>query len=192
MHLSIIAILVVLSVLIYRRFLFKRSSISYHFFFLGAAFMLLEFTNISKGALLFGATWQVNTLVISAILILALCANFLIAKFNFSETKGLYASLIAAVAVAFFLPLGAFNCLGNTEKAVFASIILNLPILFAGMIFAISFKKAAQKGRAFGSNIFGAATGGLLESVSFVTGINSVLLVVGGLYCLSLVFINDS
>jgi len=40
-----------------------------HFFFLGAAFMLMEVRAISQLALLFGATWMVSSIVITAVLV---------------------------------------------------------------------------------------------------------------------------
>lgn len=192
MHLIVMIVIFALSVILYRKFLFARHSVSYHFFFLGAAFTLLEFTNISKGALLFGSTWQVNTIVISVMLLLALFANLVINRTGANNTKPIYFALILSVLTAFFLPLSLFNNIPNTEKIFIASAVLNLPVFFAGMIFAISFKNAASRDRAFGSNIFGAAAGGLLESFSFAFGINMILLMVGGLYCLSLVFSKDA
>jgi len=191
MHLLVMAALLIVSALIYRRALMAKYSISYHFFFLGAAFMLLEFTNISKSALIFGSTWQVNTIIISAMLILALFANLAIARFRV-DNRLVYAMLIASVLAAFFLPLSALNNISGAGKGLIASAVLNLPVFFAGMIFAMSFKNTACKDRAFGSNIFGAAAGGLLESFSFIFGINMILLMVGGLYCLSLIFLRDA
>ena len=44
-------------------------------FWLGAAFMLLEVHNVSRLALVFGTTWQVNAWVIGVILGLILIAN---------------------------------------------------------------------------------------------------------------------
>jgi hypothetical protein len=41
---------------------------------------------------------------------------------------------------------------------------------------------------AFGSNLLGAAVGGILESMSFILGINALLLLVVVFYVLSFVF----
>jgi site-specific recombinase len=51
-----------------------------------------------------------------------------------------------------------------------------------------SFKAAPARDIAFGSNLIGAALGGLLEPLSFVTGIRSLLLVVFVLYLVSFFF----
>lgn len=56
-------------------------SLRFEFFFLGAAFLLLEAQIISKMALLFGTTWVVNSIVISVLLALILAANAVAAKF---------------------------------------------------------------------------------------------------------------
>src|SRR5213593_376932 len=56
-------------------------SLQWHFFFLGAGFMLLEAQIVSKMALLFGTTWLVNSVVITGLLMLIVCANFLVQFF---------------------------------------------------------------------------------------------------------------
>ena len=43
-------------------------ALHWHFFFLGAAFLLLEVQNISKAAVVLGNTWQVNAVIISGVL----------------------------------------------------------------------------------------------------------------------------
>ncbi|HYM13147.1 MAG TPA: methyltransferase domain-containing protein, partial [Bryobacterales bacterium] len=79
---SVIAIsivLVLLCWLLMRRTGIGGGSIQWHFFFLGAGFLLLEAQIISKFALLFGTTWVVNSVVISGVLVLIVAANFLVA-----------------------------------------------------------------------------------------------------------------
>ena len=67
-----------------------------------------------------------------------------------------------------------------------ASLLLNLPIFFSGIIFIDSFRKAEAKDLAFGSNLIGSVVGGLLEPLSFVIGIKAILLLVLLFYALSL------
>ena len=50
------------------------------------------------------------------------------------------------------------------------------------MIFIRSFSKAGFKGEALGANLMGALMGGLLESISFWTGIRFLVLLAGALY----------
>ena len=62
---------------------------------------------------------------------------------------------------------------------------LCLPVFFAGIIFIHSFAQANFAGEALGSNLFGALVGGLLESMSYWTGIRSLLVLAAILYCAS-------
>ena len=59
------------------------------------------------------------------------------------------------------------------------------PILFAGVIFAQTFRDTSNPDQALGSNIAGAVLGGLAESLSGVLGFQYLLLVAMGFYLLS-------
>ncbi|MEA3297864.1 MAG: hypothetical protein U9R56_08375 [candidate division Zixibacteria bacterium] len=186
MHLCIMLILLILFVISKRVVLGKGRRLNFHFFFLGAAFLLLEFQNISKTTLLFGSTWMVNSFIITGILILILLANLFVSIYKVRNLKLVYIFLILSCLIVYMLPLNLFNFLGYWEKALTVSVILNLPIFFGGIIFIESFKRVPFKDIAFGSNLLGAAVGGILESVSFVVGINALLLLVIVFYALSL------
>ena len=161
----------------------SEEKINFHFFFLGCAFLLLEFQNVSKATLLFGSTWVVNSYIISAILILL--ANLFVSLFPFRSVLPFYVMLWLSLLVLYTIPLDIFNVLGFWGKTLGASIILNAPIFFAGVIFIYSFKSTPSKDLALGSNLIGAAFGGLLESVSFIVGIKALLLIALFLYALS-------
>jgi len=187
-HLAVILILLSLFIVIWKGFLARGQKLNIHFFFLGGAFLLLEFQNISKTALLFGSTWLVNAFTISAILILILCANLFVAVFKLKNLKFIYLLLIMSISIIYFIPLRMFNLLNHWPKFFLANTILNLPIFFAGIIFITSFKNAKRRDLAFGSNLLGAAIGGTIESISFITGIRFLLLIVMGFYVLSYIF----
>ncbi|MGD0625100.1 MAG: hypothetical protein ABSB32_10320 [Thermodesulfobacteriota bacterium] len=191
MYLLIMGPLLVLF-LIAERFIFRSEGgkINLHFFFLGCAFLLLEFQNVSKATLLFGSTWIVNSYIISSILILALLANLLVAYVKIRRILPFYILLWASGILLYFIPLDIFNAFGFWSKTLLVSTFLNLPIFFAGIIFIHSFKDAPAKDLALGSNLIGAAFGGLLESLSFVTGIKALLLMVLLFYFLSFVFLS--
>ena len=55
-----------------------------------------------------------------------------------------------------------------------------------GIIFIQSFSRAERPNVAFGSNLLGAGVGGLLESISFVTGIKALVVLVGLFYAAAL------
>ncbi len=164
----------------------KGGRINLHFFFLGCAFLLLEFQNVSKATLLFGATWVVNSYIISSILLLILLANLFVRWVTVRSIAPYYALLLATIMGLYFIPLDTLNSLGHETKSVLASLLLNLPIFFSGVIFIDSFRKAEAKDLAFGSNLIGSVVGGLLEPLSFVIGIKAILLLVLLLYALSL------
>jgi len=44
--------------------------VQWHFFFMGAGFLLLEAQIVSQTALLFGTAWVVNSIVVSVLLLL--------------------------------------------------------------------------------------------------------------------------
>jgi len=156
-----------------------------HFFFLGAAFLLLEFQNISKSSLLFGSTWLVNSLNITAILTLILLANWFAYSFKIRNTKPFYALLFVSVLALYLFNLASLNISNYYLRAALSGIFLNMPVFFAGVIFIQSFKSSSDKSLALGSNLLGACMGGLLESLSFITGIRALLLFVLAFYILS-------
>jgi hypothetical protein len=64
-------------------------------------------------------------------------------------------------------------------------------VFFAGLIFIRSFAACTNKARALGSNLIGALVGGLLESLSFVTGIRALVVLVGLFYVCALLRPHD-
>jgi hypothetical protein len=72
-------------------------------------------------------------------------------------------------------------------RALVSGGLVFLPILFAGVIFALWFQRAEDPGVAFGSNIAGAILGGVLENVSILVGFQALLVAAAALYGLSVV-----
>lgn len=180
-----LSLLILLFIVGTKTLLYPSGKLNLHFFFLGMAFLLLEFQNISKSCLLFGSTWLVNAYIISAILFLILLANILVYYIKRINIKICYLSLFLSIVILYLLPLRIFNNLGYLTKGISISIFMNIPVLFAGIIFIQSFSKTQEKSLAFGSNLLGASIGGLLESISFITGIKSLLVLVLIFYLLS-------
>ena len=155
---------------------------SWHFFFLGAAFLLLEVQNISKAALVLGNTWEVNGVIISGILIMILLANFTTALFPQVPLSLTYFGLISSCLLLYTLDLGDFMYLNYLSRAIVIGGLTALPIFFSGIVFIRSFADTPNKHQALGANLMGSLTGGVLQSITFVTGIKALLLVVAGLY----------
>jgi hypothetical protein len=155
---------------------------SLHFFLLGAGFMLLEAQIISKMALLFGTTWVVNSIVVSGLLVLIVIANLVFERWPSYPMEVPYTGLVISAMVPFFTPLHAllFESLGL--RITVATLLLCMPIFFAGMVFVRSFADLRFSGAALGWNLFGAVLGGMLETVSQATGMRALTLIAVVLY----------
>jgi SAM-dependent methyltransferase len=169
-----------------RRVFGLKHGLDWHFFALGAAFLLLEVQTVSRATLLFGMTWIVNAIIISALLVMILLANLVAARRPRFAQWLVVAGLAVTIVALALVPLDWFNALTGASKLVAASAFLTAPVFFAGLIFIRSFAASGDKSRALGSNLIGALVGGLLESLSFVTGIRALVLLVGLFYAVAL------
>jgi spermidine synthase len=163
----------------------SREGIQWHFFFLGAAFMLVEVQIISKLALLFGTTWLVNSIVITTLLFFILFSNLTVLLFPEFPRALAYAGLFGTLALNYVLPTNALFYESLVARAAVSASVYSAPIFFAGIIFISSFKQAGFRAEAFGSNLLGALVGGLLESLSYLIGIKALVIAAGILYLLS-------
>ena len=163
----------------------SAGSMRWHFFFLGAGFMLLEAQIISKMALLFGTTWVVNSIVISGLLLLIVGSN-LVAEWQPTFPMALaYVGIFVSMLAAYLIPVDRFLFPLVWLKGLVATVVLCVPVFFAGIVFIRSFARAQFSGTALGANLLGALVGGLLESLSMWTGIRSLLIVAGVCYLAS-------
>ena len=158
----------------------------WHFFFLGAAFLLLEVQNISKASVVLGNTWEVNAVIVSGVLAMILVANWLAARFPKLPLAMVYLALILSCLGLYFVDLSRFAFLPYATKAVIVGALTTLPMVFSGIVFIRSFAVAVGKDVALGANLIGAIAGALLQSATFVIGIKALLLIVAGLYFLSM------
>ena len=159
---------------------------NWHFFFLGAAFLLLEVQNISKASVVLGNTWQVNAVIISGVLTMILLANLLARRFARIPLKLVYICLVGTCLALYFVDLSQFAVLSYASKVLIVGGLTTLPMFFSGIIFIHSFALAARKDHALGANLIGALIGAQLQSITFITGIKALLLMVVGIYLLSL------
>ena len=155
-------------------------------FFLGAGFMLLETRGVVQMALLFGATWIVNSIVFAAILVMVLLANLTVQAFRPRRLLPFYVALAVALLVNFLVPPTVFLALGTGgARAVLACTIVFVPVYFAGIIFSTAFRESVQPDVDFGSNIAGVILGGLSEYLSLMVGFKWLLILALGYYLLS-------
>ncbi|MBI4665578.1 MAG: methyltransferase domain-containing protein [Nitrospinae bacterium] len=176
LHLLVSALLISIFLLIYGFYFGKPRRNDIHFAALGAGFLLLEVSVISRFALFWGTTWLVSSIVISLILAAILAANA-----TFIKSAGrvgypvLYGVLFVALAGLYFLPLTS-----NWVVALYMA-----PFVVIGYLFAKSFNGAAAASRALAYNLFGALFGGLSESLSFVTGLSGLIILAIAFYAVS-------
>jgi spermidine synthase len=160
---------------------------SWHFFFMGAAFLLLEVQNISKASVVLGNTWVVNAVIISGILFMILLANLVSSRWPRISIRLVAALLILSCVALYFVDLSRFAFLPYALKAPAVGLLTTLPMFFAGIIFIRSFSTVQRKDRALGANLLGSLCGGLLQSLTFVIGVKALLLVVAAMYIVAIV-----
>ncbi len=157
----------------------------WHFFFLGAGFLLLEVQIVSRLALFFGTTWIVNSIVISAVLIMILASNLAAEWWNRPAYGILYPLLLLSIVLIYVIPLHRLFLKSELAKGFVVGGLFCLPVFFAGLIFITSFRTTPHKDVAFGANLLGAILGGFLEGVVFIAGMRALLLLAAVLYLVS-------
>jgi hypothetical protein len=156
-----------------------------HFFFLGAGFMLLETVSITRFALLFGSTWIVNSAVIISILVMVLLANLYVTRSKKMNIQLIYLLLVLSILLNWLLKPDFYFAFNRIIGITLSSLILSLPLLFAGVIFAVSFKGARDIPGVFAYNLLGAIIGGFCEYISMITGFRFLFIVAIVMYGLS-------
>lgn len=179
-------LVVILAAAFYLQIPEARSRVPSLFFFsMGAGFLLLETQVISRLALYFGTTWQVNGIVIAAILSALLVANYVTEKRRTPWLRSwTLALLLLGIAFAYLFPFSRLPLpaawVGSIAAAIFA-----VPVFFAGLLFASEFRAADSPAAALGANMLGAVVGGLLENLSLIIGMKALLLVAAIVYALA-------
>jgi len=146
----------------------------WHMFLLGAAFLLIETKALAELSLLFGSTWIVNTLVFSGIFVMVLSSVWLVHRRVWVRLDLAYGALILILMAWYAFPREALNALPFGVRALVSTLLVVLPLLFAGIVFARSFSTKANTAVAFGSNLIGAVIGGAAEATSLAWGIRSL------------------
>jgi len=186
-YLTISVILLGLAVLSLRRAFRPARSSTWNLFFLGAGFLLLETQMISRLALYFGATWWVNCIALSALLLVLVGANLCV---EFRMARSLAVWYVAAIASLLAIYFINWNGLPFGSAAVGALLAAGycVPVFSAGVIFTETFRRSEDKSASLGSNIIGAVAGGLAQNASFMIGLKALLLLAAGFYVLAAVF----
>ena len=154
-------------------------------FFLGAGFMLLETKGVVHMALLFGSTWIVNSIVFFAILVMVLLSNLYVLALRPRSLAPFYALLFGSLLVNILVPMETFLALPGLAKVAASCAVISAPVFFAGVIFAVGFRRSARPDLAIGSNVAGVVLGGLSEYLSLVLGFTNLLWVAVAFYLLA-------
>jgi spermidine synthase len=159
--------------------------IQWPFFFLGAAFLLVETNSVVRMALLAGTTWVVNSAVFAGVLIFIFLANWLVARREMERVAPMFTALFAALALAYFFPFDRLLDLPNRLAVGIGAGVLTLPVFFASVIFSTLFRQVSVPSRALASNLLGAIVGGFSEYLSMLLGNRAMSLVALGFYVLA-------
>jgi spermidine synthase len=163
----------------------RKTPPSLFYFSMGAGFLLLEAQVISRLALYYGTTWQVNGIVISAMLGALLLSNLVVEYGRFPLPRILLvAGIIAGLGAAYFIPLHWLHGSPALSGAILAGV-FSIPVFFAGLLFSTEFRTAETPGTALGANVLGAVLGGLLENLSLITGMRALILMAIALYLIA-------
>lgn len=149
-------------------------------FLLGAGFMLIETKAVVAMALLFGSTWNVNTVVLFCVLAATLAATLLVLRLRPRGTLPLYAALAAALLLNAAVPLSAF--FGVSGGTAAACLLAFAPIIFSSAVFSIILSRSVQPDRDFAFNLAGAMCGGLAENAAMLVGYRGLALVALAFY----------
>jgi hypothetical protein len=174
----------IISVLALRERAFGKHDL--HFGFLGMGFLLLETKSISDCTLYFGATWLVTTIVVAGVLAMVMAANLIAANLK-GFSLWLYAPLFAALLFLLLVPRQEVLDFPWRLRLAWAFLAVPLPVLFAGIIFSLTFRDAPQASTAFGANLIGAMIGGFAEYLGMALGNHRLSVLVIVAYAASLV-----
>jgi hypothetical protein len=159
-------------------------------FLLGAGFMLLETKAITELALFYGSTWVVVGVVIAAILVMAFLANLLLVRVGSVPPALAYGLLLLSLALSLAFAYGAgpaasgASALGGRAAR---TVVITLPLFFAGLAFSTELKRSRSVGVALSSNLLGAMLGGCLEYNALYFGYRSLYVLALVIYGLALV-----
>ena len=139
--------------------------------------MLLEVQNISKAAVVLGNTWAVNAVIISGVMVMILAGEpdrrqvpATAAAAGLRPARALVHRPLLPRPVAVRVPaLRDEGCGGRACSRA-------CPCSSAASCSSDRSRRRERKDAALGANLIGALVGGLLQTMTFVTGIKALLL----------------
>lgn len=181
-HLLVALLCLVLGGALGRRFLRGGDGVNAPMLLMGAGFMLLEVTGVSRAALLYGTTWTVNAYVVGAILSMALLANLVASRRRLNPAAAPAAGLILSLAALGLVPTRALAPLPIPARVAAGGLFLALPVFFSGLIFVALWVESPRKDLALGSNLVGSLLGGLASMLSMAVGFRALVFLTLAIY----------
>lgn len=164
-----------------------KSRECWHFAALGAAFLLIQTHNINRACIIFGNTWIVSSIIVSAILIMILAANYFSKFIHLLPFWFPYMFLFPILALLYFIDFTRASTLDFALRVAIVGLGTTLPLFFSGLIFINSYFKSSKKRLSLSANLYGSLLGGALQITSFSYGMRSLVIVVFLLYVLSFI-----
>ncbi len=162
----------------------------FHFFLLGAGFMLLETKSIVQFALLWGSTWSSASLAIVSVLAMALLSATIAARIDIRRRWPIVAALVVLLIANYALPIGTVSFSSRAVESMFYGALVFSPVLCAGLLFSSSYRRSSSTSLDFGANLLGAMIGGIGEYMSLLAGYRFLLVLVGGCYLVAVAALN--
>ena len=168
----------------------KKSFVGFSgdFFFLGAAFLLIETKSVVNFNLLFGSTWFVNSLVFVGMLLSVLIAIWINQKYTIKNLAWPSFLLLVILGLNYLIPLEKFLLPNFWIRYIVSIVFFFSPILLANIIFSNLFKKSKNAAENFGANTLGAFFGGMFEYMALLLGYHNLILIAVIFYCLAFMF----
>jgi hypothetical protein len=128
---------------------------------------------------------MLRSIVIAVLLALILAANAVAARVPGIPIAGAYAGILVTALIGYALPAEALFFRSFALRATLATLILTMPVFFAGIVFIRRFAESAFAAEAIGSNLLGSLVGGIAESLSLALGLRALLLLAMLLYAVA-------
>jgi spermidine synthase len=160
----------------------KFKNFSYTSFFLGVGFMLMETKGITELAKIYGSTWMVVSIVITAVLLMAFLANYLVIKKIKISLNMVYFLLILSLIISYLITFIDFYNYSTLLLKFLVPLILTFPVLFSGLAFSKELLNYGSTANALSCNILGAIVGGFLEYNSMYFGFKFLYLLAIAFY----------
>lgn len=190
-YVTVLGTLLVLAFFASRR-AFGRAALGADFdpvlFFMGAAFLLIETRGVTSLSLLFGSTWLVNSAVFAGILVMALAANEVVARWPPRRLHGWFAALLGSVVLLWAVPPSLLGSFDLVTRGLAGGLVNGLPVAFAGVVVSTLLARSPNPAASLGSNLLGSVVGGCLEYLSMVVGLGALALLALVLYLAALLF----